>query len=149
MNRPCRDPLDRFWEKVLPEPNSGCWLWTGYTNAQGYGKFNRGGNSDGGVALAHRFAYEAFRGPIPGEMPLDHLCRVRPCVNPWHTEAVPQRENWRRSTSPNAVAHRTGVCKRGHPATPENIYVRRNGFRFCRPCAVENSRALRRTRHAA
>ena len=66
-----------FWTKVEPEPNSGCWLWTGYTNRDGYGCFRRD-------LLAHRFAYELYRGAIPAGLTLDHTCRVRSCVNPAH-----------------------------------------------------------------
>ena len=29
----------RFWDKVSPEPNSGCWLWLGSVTAKGYGEF--------------------------------------------------------------------------------------------------------------
>ena len=67
----------------------GCWLWQGYINAFGYGVNRRG--------LAHRVYYQSARGPIPRGMELDHLCRVRSCVNPDHLEAVTHLENHRRS----------------------------------------------------
>jgi hypothetical protein len=41
----------------------------------------------------HRLLYEEFRGPIPEGLVLDHLCRRRHCVNPWHTEPVTTKEN--------------------------------------------------------
>lgn len=34
-----------------------------------------------------------FVGPIPEGLHLDHLCRVRRCVNPAHLEPVTQAEN--------------------------------------------------------
>ncbi len=76
---------ERFWEKVSPEPNSGCWLWIAASTC-GYGVI---GVIDGyTVDYAHRVAFRLYRGPIPDELELDHLCRTRPCVNPWHLEAV-------------------------------------------------------------
>src|SRR5262245_28915102 len=65
-----------------PEPNSGCLLWTGRISGQGYG----GINVDGKPLRAHRLAYELAHGPIPPGLTLDHLCRVRTCVNPDHLE---------------------------------------------------------------
>lgn len=67
----------------VPEPNSGCWLWLGRVNESsnnGYGYY--------GPSLAHVISYVAFRGCIPDDFELDHLCRVRSCVNPWHLELV-------------------------------------------------------------
>src|SRR5689334_10590331 len=82
-------PLDRFLTRVTQQ-TSGCWLWTGYLMPNGYGKFavSRGIN-----ALAHRWSYETFVGAIPAGLTLDHLCRVRGCVNPTHLEPVTRREN--------------------------------------------------------
>lgn len=45
---------------------------------------------------AHRAFYERERGAIMSDMQIDHLCRVRACVNPAHLEAVPQATNLRR-----------------------------------------------------
>ena len=36
-----RPLMDRFWDKVVVEPNSGCWLWDGATT-NGYGQIQRG-----------------------------------------------------------------------------------------------------------
>jgi HNH endonuclease len=86
----------RFWELVSPEPTSGCWLWTGKT-WNGYGKFIVGGRT----MAAHRYAYELFSGPIPDGLELDHVCRVRSCVNPAHLEACTHRENTNRRDRAN------------------------------------------------
>ena len=91
-----------------------CWLWTAGVNASGYGKFGR---EPTGPELAHRVAYELLVGPIPDGLVLDHLCRVRICVNPAHLEPVTSGENTRR-----ACRGRTH-CKRGHEFTPENTYI--------------------------
>lgn len=100
---------ERFWAKVEPEPNSGCWLWIGATTA-GYGVLGRGRREEG-VVLAHRFAYVLLRGEIPGHLEPDHLCRMPPCVNPWHLELVTRRVNFLRSAHPNAAAYRRRVLE--------------------------------------
>jgi hypothetical protein len=71
--------------------STGCWIWLGPVNASGYGHMRRGDQQ-----LAHRIAYQYFRGPIPEGMQTDHLCRNRRCVNPWHLEIVTNQVNvWR------------------------------------------------------
>ncbi len=59
----------------------------------GYGMM-RGPN--GKMVYAHRHYFEQAFGPIPSDRQIDHLCRVRPCVNPDHLEFVTQVENIRR-----------------------------------------------------
>jgi len=139
-----QDPLDRFWSKVEPEPNSGCWLWVGGCNREGYGRINLGRRGLG-VMLAHRFSFERFRGPLPvwPAAALDHLCRIRSCVNPAHLEIVTQSENWKRGQSWNARARLEGRCLRGHPYTEASTFERGNGFIYCRQC-VREDRAARK-----
>jgi len=132
-----RPPLERFTAKV--EKTDGCWLWMGYINpkpGKGYGTFY-----DGKKAVrAHRWAYENFVGPIPEGLQLDHLCRVRHCVNPSHLEPVTARENIRRGENHVAKNARKTHCLHGHEFTEENTYRSSRG-RDCREC-----RTARRTR---
>ena len=69
-----------------------CWPWWGAIGSNGYGT----ATSDGFRVPAHRFVYERLVGPIPEGLVLDHLCRVRHCVNPRHLEPVANAENVRR-----------------------------------------------------
>lgn len=69
-----------------------CWLWTRQLTSNGYGKFNAGDQQ-----LAHRWSYEFHIAPIPAGLELDHLCRIRRCVNPWHLEPVTTLVNRRRA----------------------------------------------------
>src|SRR5688572_27379346 len=97
---------DRFWDRCTPCPMSGCWLWIGTHDSFGYGHYviasgkRRGdGKRDSNtVVRAHRATYEALRGPIPRDLEIDHLCRVRSCCNPAHLEAVTHTVNMQRSS---------------------------------------------------
>ncbi len=135
--------LDRFLKFVSPCPFSGCWLWLGYT-LKGHSRFGIGSK----VYYGHRVSYELFRGPIPetdeagNALELDHLCRVRCCVNPWHLEAVTGFENYRRGNGAEmTIARQTALdmliarnaCRRGHPLTPDNVLMI-SGERTCRTC---------------
>jgi hypothetical protein len=68
------DPRIRFWSQV--DASGDCWLWTGTTDPDGYGRFN-GFNFQG--ALAHRVAWQIVRGPI-GRMHVLHSCDTPACV---------------------------------------------------------------------
>lgn len=96
MNNGSKVPLAvRLERHFIPEPNSGCWLWVGSVTGPGYGQIS---NPDrrGKPLLAHRVSYELHVGPIPEGFDLDHLCRVRCCINPRHLDPVTRRENLRR-----------------------------------------------------
>lgn len=125
----------RFTAKFIPEPNSGCWLWLSMVNSSGYGEYHvgRGNGPQGGISVrAHRFAYEATRGPIPPGMVLDHRCRTRCCVNPAHLEPVSSGANTRRGLTGSNMSSRTH-CPAGHPYDDANTR-RWNGRRICRAC---------------
>ncbi len=125
-----RELIDRLLRGCIPEPNSGCWLWIDALTSGGYGQLRW----DGLVLYAHRVSFELFRGPIPDGLELDHLCRVRCCVNPYHLEPVTGIENTRRGLAGEPQRARTH-CPHGHEYTPENTYrVPGKVNRFCRSC---------------
>lgn len=122
---------------------NGCWIWQGGRNGRGYGQLRW----QGPVKMAHRLAYEAFIGPIPEGLHIDHLCRTRACVNPTHLEPVTAQVNVLRSpVAPGAVNAGRTHCPQGHEYTPENTYQYQargdvRPGRYCRTC--------RRSRNAA
>ncbi len=124
--------IDRFWQFVEPEPNTGCWLWSGAINTSGYGELKVARHQ----VEAHRFAYEYYRGPIPLNLESDRLCRTRSCANPWHIEPVTRHENWLRGESFTRVQARRDTCSRGHLFD----LIRPNGGRDCSICRQERNR---------
>lgn len=71
---------ERFEKFVEPEPTSGCHLWTGAHNEDGYGWFTVGGKN----IRAHRAAYELYVGPIPVGLQVLHSCDQPSCVSVDH-----------------------------------------------------------------
>lgn len=129
---------ERFWEKV--DKTATCWLWTATRSGNGYGNF---AVTHFQRTSAHRFAYEQAHGPVPEGKDLDHLCRVRACVNPDHLEVVTHRVNSLRGVSPWADRARQTHCIHGHPFDEANTYIdpKHPTIRKCRAC--------HRTREAA
>lgn len=136
------DVHERFWPKVDGGDVSECWLWTAYIDPNGYGRFSVGGRA-GGMRGAHRVAYELMIAEIPAGLELDHLCRVRHCVNPWHLEPVTPLVNSQRSTAGAVNAQRQLAithCPQGHTYDDANTRIKKNGTRACRACDRDAAR---------
>jgi hypothetical protein len=132
---------DRFWSKVTMCPVTGCWVWNGAKISEGYGSFRH----DGKVRKPHRVAYAALVGPIPSDLEIDHLCRVRACCNPLHLEAVTRAENVRRSNVGLNSLIKT-ACPYGHEYDDANTRVICNSdgsFRMRRCVACFRARGRR------
>lgn len=129
-----------FREKTV-ENGDGCWEWTGKRGANGYGVIWHQGRE----YYAHRVFYTALAGPVPAGLDLDHLCRVRHCVNPSHLEAVTRGENVLRGQSPVAQNAKKTHCPKGHSLA--DAYISR-GARECRTCKKTRSAAARARKKA-
>lgn len=134
--------LPPWQERYEVDPDSGCWLWTGFVDKTGYGTRSPGAGVPGS-RLAHRQFYELLVGPIPPGLVIDHLCRVRHCVNPEHLEPVTQRENLLRGIGLSATKTGIVACPNGHPYENDSYYVDRGGSRRCRECARANKERYR------
>lgn len=149
----------RFWAKVNkdgpvhPTLGTKCWLWTGCLGGNGYGYVRIKNVS----YVSHRVSYEMAGGVIPAGLEIDHLCRVRCCVNPRHLEPVTGRENQIRSpfTLASIFSAKTH-CPKGHAYAGDNLRIAVGGGRICRAChsareTARNARnrALRRASQAS
>lgn len=141
---------ERFWDKVYPEPNIGCFIWGGaYTGKSstsdgGYGVIRLGPEHDCRQVYAHQASYLLRHGALPPpELEIDHTCNNRFCVNPDHLEAVTSLVNTRRiherGKAPRHYKYKTH-CPQGHPYAGDNLYVA-HGSRGCIACRRERDRA--------
>jgi hypothetical protein len=121
----------KFYRRIEPDADTGCWNWVGRIHPNGYGKFSPGGTWP---LKAHRWAYEFNRGRIGDGLVIDHLCRNRRCVNTDHMDAVTPHENWRRGESPTAIHSRKTHCVHGHEFSESNTYLQGGQRRQCRTC---------------
>ncbi len=110
MPGPKPRPVRERFESKYEVDASGCWLWTAVKDLRGYGKLSLAG----GMALAHRVSYELHVGPIPDGLTLDHLCRVRHCVNPAHRASDARRERSARISAPDALQAGPSVRRGKH-----------------------------------
>lgn len=82
--------------QIAISPHTGCWLWTGRKQKNGYGRIYW----DKRMRVVHRVVYTLLVEPIPEGLVLDHVhdrgCRHRLCCWPAHLEAVTVGENNRR-----------------------------------------------------
>lgn len=122
--------VERFWSNV--HKTDTCWLWTGRCTSGGYGVFH----GKGGTYSAHVVAWEIAN---DAEMPVGkeggHTCNNPPCVRPDHVLPMTHLQNMQMAQKAGRLdgVHR-GTCARGHAYTPENTYVRPDGYRSCREC---------------
>jgi hypothetical protein len=124
-----RDDATRWLSHSQPD-DAGCWIWQRALDRSGYGGFRAGDR----IYRAHRYGYELMVGPIPEGLQIDHLCRVRACVNPAHLEPVTSRENSLRGDTFLARSLGRTKCAEGHPFDDVNTYRSPDGRRVCRIC---------------
>lgn len=82
------DAYSRFMRKVHKHI-SGCWLWAGAKDKDGYGQVKW----NGVTCAAHRVSYELHNGTIPEGKLLMHTCDTPACVRPSHLIAGTQSDN--------------------------------------------------------
>ena len=113
---------ERFMNFVSPEPNSGCWLWTGSVSLRKNSP--RGMISDTGRSrLAARVSHELFKGPIPEGHVIRHKCDLEICVNPDHLLTGTQKDNVGDRVSRNRSARLKGE-KNGYSKLTESLVIK-------------------------
>lgn len=118
------------FEVIQFDPFGGHWLWQGSLNENGYGPY--------------RVLYKIFR-EHPPRLPftLDHLCRVRNCVNPWHLEVIEKAKNTRIGSEYRFDNARPwDFCSRGHKHSyAREIYMLEDNSLVCKclNCLAEDN----------
>ncbi|WP_150117516.1 HNH endonuclease [Microvirga vignae] len=104
--RPARE---RFEALCIPEPTSGCLLWLGAIDRDGYGSFFDGEQT----VRAHRFACEQVHGPLAPGVEALHSCDTPCCVAEAHLRPGTRLDNMGEAARKGRIAHgsHSGIAK--------------------------------------
>lgn len=72
--------LEFLRDRCVIDEVTGCWLWDLYVTRAGMPQ----GRTAEGLYYAHRAAWEAVNGPVPGGRFVYHRCEHNHCINPKH-----------------------------------------------------------------
>lgn len=140
--------LEKVLAQYSPEPNTGCWLWSGYVTGNGYGSISINGLPE----PVHRFIFRKLVRPIISGYEIDHLCNTPICINPKHLEQKTPKENKMRSNCPPAINAKRTSCIHGHSLSGENLYLykRKDGTRrYCKQCMRDRKKQSKERDHAS
>lgn len=93
--------IERFRAKASLNPATGCLLWDGWLQGNGYGRFSVNGKN----RFAHRIAWEIAHGPVPVGMFVCHRCDTPCCVEHTHLFLSSARGNMADMTEKGRAAN--------------------------------------------
>lgn len=97
---PRKSPEERFWLYVSKPEHTDCWIWTGMTDRNGYGRLTIKCKKE----LAHRVSLEIhLKRSLKEGMNVLHSCDNPLCVNPLHLREGTQKENMAEAALRNRV----------------------------------------------
>lgn len=122
----------KLLSKIAIDQLTGCWLWTDYIRPNGYAYMRIGRKAQPAI---HRVSYKLFKGEIPENYHVHHLCGVKHCCNPEHLEL--QLPSQHQSLHRSHITH----CPKGHPYDEENTYkAPGTNARQCKKCQRERTK---------
>lgn len=125
--------------------DSGCWLSLYSVGSHGYSQIGwqcRQPDECGvkvHMALGHRLSWEYHRGPIPTGMTIDHICKVRRCINPEHLRLLPNKENATDNGRSGQMVPPVPIGKKCRRGTHELLRYS-SGAVACRECSNDRHR---------
>lgn len=130
----------KFFNRVSILDN-GCWTFLSVNNPMKYCVFQAG--SEKISLLGHRVSWLLSGLKFKEGLVLDHKCRNRSCLNPFHLQQVTLKENTLLGNGGGALNKRKTHCVRGHSFSGDNVRFVPGRRRVCRECARGNVRKRR------
>lgn len=115
----------------IPEPITGCLIWTASTSKEGYGNIWHKNK----CYRAHRVAWEIAFGTIEKSALVCHKCDTPSCINTNHLFLGTSKDN-----SADKINKRRDhnlnkkYCKNNHEFSTENTKITKLGHRRCKKC---------------
>ena len=107
--------IKRIFKNVSPKVNK-CWIWTGATDARGYGLVHFRGRTERIHRIMYAWRIKEIPRRINGKksLQLHHLCNNPGCCNPSHLQLMSPRSHVLSSNGITAMHHRKTKCIHGH-----------------------------------
>jgi hypothetical protein len=116
-------PTAKFNKRWIPEPYSGCWIWTGAAMGRPLYGCIRLHRRDGKQTRAHRLSWEIHRGSIPDGLCVCHKCDTPLCVNPDHLFLATNIENTADRVRKGRNANQHGTRHHNARLTEQDVFA--------------------------